>query len=458
MTVSPRALPARHRPALLGLVYLLVLGLLVSLCVLAYRRELPWQRAVAVHLVTSQAGLELNPGSDVKLQGRLVGRVDSIESDGRHAVVDLALDPDETHLVPADVDAAIVPKTLFGEKYVDLIPPLRASSEPIADGDLIRQTRSAVEIGDVYAKLVPLLRAVDPAQLSLVLTSLADALEGRGRQAGRIIDNVDAFLADLDPALGVLEQDLRYLAVTLDGYADTSPELLRVLADAATMSRELVVPSEQRLRNLLDEVVTTSEVAGSVVDQNAEDIITITGTSRRVLSVLDTYAEVIPCSLRGLHLLDKLGNQVTGARGPFTLLNVDLFIQGDPYVYPRDLPSGSGDANNRNLPPLVPDWDPHCPRFGKLTEQVKDADPFSLQPLPGQVLTPSSDPPTASGSGTAAQTGPAGHTDPRLAEALGARFLAETDVHASARERQRRRVLAGLMLGPLMYDGEVRLP
>ncbi|MDT7665111.1 MAG: phospholipid/cholesterol/gamma-HCH transport system substrate-binding protein, partial [Pseudonocardiales bacterium] len=143
---------ARAKPVI-GLVYLLVLIGLVGLCVVAYQRAFPWQRMVPVTLTTAQAGLQLNPRSDVKLKGIVVGQVDSITSDGRQAILHLSLDPAMTHLVPADVDASIVPKTLFGEKQVNLIPPPGGSAAAIAAGDVIRQSSTSVEIGELYTNL-----------------------------------------------------------------------------------------------------------------------------------------------------------------------------------------------------------------------------------------------------------------------------------------------------------------
>ncbi len=301
--------------------------------------------------------------------------------------------------MPADVDAAIVPKTLFGEKYVDLLAPaLTDGAETIADGAVITQSTTATELGDIYATLVPLLRAIDPAQLSTVLTTLARTLDGRGEQLGRTISQSSDFLAELNPRLDVVQRDLVDLTRTLEIYDGAAPDLLSTLADTAGISRELLVPSEARLAGLLDTLVTTSDQATDVVDENSDAIIRLTGRVRPLLALLATYSGSLACSLDGLHTLDKLGNQVTGARGPFTLLNVDLLLQGDPYVYPRDLPSNpDSEANNANLPDIVPSWDPHCPRFGRLTRQVKDAAPFSLLPLPFQVIqTPDDDEPRPS--------------------------------------------------------------
>lgn len=428
---------------LLGLVYLLVAATLIGASVLAYRKDLPWQASTDVTLVTDHPGLELNPGSDVKIQGRLVGRVDRVESDGRQATVHLSIDPDETALIPRNVDAAIVPKTLFGEKFVDLLMPAAPEESRLRAGDVITQSTTAVELGDVYAELVPLLRAVDPAQLSTVLSSLARTLDGRGEQLGRAIVQTDAFLAELNPHLGVLHADLRRLTTTLASYDEAAPDLLRTLASSSAISAELLVPAEARLQALLDTVVTTSQTTEEVLGDNADALITLTGRARPLLRVLDRYASVLPCSMRGLHLLDKLGNQVTGGRGPFTLLNVDVLVQGDPYVYPRDLPDGPrSDANVDVLPDLVPSWAPHCPRFGLLTRQVKDADPFSLAPLPFQ---------SVAGDGSGAERSSSTRvTDPRLAQALGDELTGTSGSGGSG--------LAGLLVNPLLYDGRVTLP
>ena len=76
--------------------------------------------------------------------------------------------------------ARIVPKTLFGEKYVALQVPKDPSSRSIGAGDVISESHVAIEVEKVLSDLYPLLRTVEPAQLNYTLTALADALEGRG--------------------------------------------------------------------------------------------------------------------------------------------------------------------------------------------------------------------------------------------------------------------------------------
>ena len=89
--------------------------------------------------------------------------------------------------VPSDVEASILPTTLFGQKYISLSGPRRPSQQPIAEGDVVPSERvtTAVELNRVLDQLFPLLRAIRPADLNATLNALATALGGRGEEIGR---------------------------------------------------------------------------------------------------------------------------------------------------------------------------------------------------------------------------------------------------------------------------------
>src|SRR5690606_27607136 len=95
----------------------------------------------------------------------------------------------------------------------------------------IQQDRSqaAVEIDKVLNDLLPLLRAVKPAELNATLNALATALQGRGDQIGRNLEQADALLKKINPQLGTLVRDLRGLADVSDVYAAAAPDLLQTL-------------------------------------------------------------------------------------------------------------------------------------------------------------------------------------------------------------------------------------
>src|SRR4051794_34813267 len=148
-----------------GVVFLVVMGLLVALTVAIYNKT--FVDVVHVTLQTDKVGNQLAPPADVKLRGLIVGEVRNVSSNGDTATVDLALNPDSVRLIPSNVSARLLPKTLFGEKFVDLVAPARPA-RPIRANDVITQDRTAVaiELERVLADLQPLLRTVQPEKLN----------------------------------------------------------------------------------------------------------------------------------------------------------------------------------------------------------------------------------------------------------------------------------------------------
>jgi len=69
-----------------------------------------------VSLRSAKAGLQLPDNADVKIRGVIVGEVRGAEVVEDGVDLELGLFPDKMHLVPENVTAMILPKTLFGEK------------------------------------------------------------------------------------------------------------------------------------------------------------------------------------------------------------------------------------------------------------------------------------------------------------------------------------------------------
>lgn len=134
----------RWRLRLYGIVFLAVLALLLSLAVAVYQQA--FTTVVPITLEADALGNQLDPRADVKLRGLLVGEVREVHADGTKATLDIALKPRYVPYIPSDVHARLLPKTLFGEKYVDLVPPPRSSARPVHAGDVITQDRTKAGI------------------------------------------------------------------------------------------------------------------------------------------------------------------------------------------------------------------------------------------------------------------------------------------------------------------------
>ena len=217
-----RGLVIRRR--LQGLAFLVVLALLLGLSVALYKKA--FTDVAMVTLETDTAGSQLQEASDVKVRGVIVGEVREIEADVEGATISLALNPEYLDQIPADVTARLLPKTLFGERFVSLELPESPSEERLGDGDVIGQDRSenATELQRVIDNTLPLLQAVQPQDLAYTLGAIADAVRGRGESLGDNLVATGEYFGEINTVMPELQEDISLLADfadTYDGAAET---------------------------------------------------------------------------------------------------------------------------------------------------------------------------------------------------------------------------------------------
>ncbi|MET9905576.1 MCE family protein [Streptomyces sp. NPDC006476] len=344
------------RLRLYGVVFLAVLTLLLSLSVAVYQQA--FTPAVRIRLEADSLGNQLDPRADVKLRGLLVGEVRAVHSDGSRATLDIALKPEYAADIPSDVHARLLPKTLFGEKYVDLVAPARtasSSARPIRAGDVITQdhTRVGIELQQLMNDLLPLLRTVQPGRLNATLSAFADALEGRGDRIGDNLTRVEAYLHRLNPHLPSLTEDFARLADAAEVYGDAAPDLMDILRNTVTTSRTLV-EQRDRLSQALTATAGVAATADDFLSTNGDRLITLGRVSRPTLELFARYSPEYPCLLAGLVHEEHASEQAfRGGRMHITLEVVRQQGAYEPGEEPR-YGDHSG-PNCRDLPnPSVP--------------------------------------------------------------------------------------------------------
>ena len=120
---------------LLGVVFLALVVLAGYLVYATFTKKFTDYDRVKVE--TSVIGLQLPARADVKIRGVIVGEVLDMSATADGAELTLGLFPSQVHTIPGNVTASIVPKTLFGEKYVSLIIPDDPSASSIQALSLI---------------------------------------------------------------------------------------------------------------------------------------------------------------------------------------------------------------------------------------------------------------------------------------------------------------------------------
>ncbi|GAA3807727.1 MCE family protein [Nocardioides panacisoli] len=233
--LEPRVL--RLRLAVGGFCGVLALGLVTTVLGLQTLGVLSGDVRLTVNLPTVGDTLGIN--SDVKYAGLRIGRVVSV--DPKHLVAEVLVDPDQAAMVPSDVRARVLPSTLFGNEYVDLVSA-RPDSDHLADGDVVPADTShrTLRLMATFSATQHLLASIDPSQWDTALTQLADALDGRGAKIADLMADGDAFLARWERVHPQVRQDLDLLAQDSDLFADAEPQLVSAIRHTRPLARVLV--------------------------------------------------------------------------------------------------------------------------------------------------------------------------------------------------------------------------
>ena len=282
-----------------GLCFLLAPVLLAWLSVSVYDHDFSDTDNVQVR--TDSVGNQMQVNADVKLRGVVVGRVSAIRANGSGATLTLAIPPGQLARIPADVSAEMLPTTLFGARYVELIPPADGTGTALTADSVIPEDRSgdAVELEQVFTNLLPLLDDVQPAQLSATLNAVSTALQGRGAELGTTLDTLDAYLKQINPQLPALNSDLHNLVKVSQSYEAAAPDLLQALTELTETTRT-IADQQSQLAGLYSTTTTAADTTTAFLQQNQSTIIQLAADSRGTLTLLGQYSSEFPCTLRTL--------------------------------------------------------------------------------------------------------------------------------------------------------------
>lgn len=313
--------------------FLLVIALLLALTVVIYDKKLPWQASDKVTVQAHRIGNQLIIPADVKYEGVLVGRVSSVHSNGDLATLNLELSKSQISHIPHNVVARILPKTLFGEKFVDLVNPPNGAppTGQLTPGQVIPQDQShvAVELQDVFSKLIPVLRAANPQDLSVALSNTAQALHGRGEELGNNLAMINTYFRQLNQDLPNIEHDISGLADLASNYADATPDLLNVLRNFSKTASTFTVKRDTYAQFLAG-TSGFATTATDLLNKNGSALIKLAHQSGAPLNVLSQYSIVLECLPRGLTIFDRQRLEHAFKGGE---LHIDLIPVNDRGAY-----------------------------------------------------------------------------------------------------------------------------
>ena len=259
-------------PAVLGRV---VATLLVAALVAMWLKQ-PGPERYTVSADFNRAGLNIRAGDEVRVRGFPVGSVERIETDRKDFSARYVLTIDRDVRIKRESSARIVPKTLFGDKYVELEPA--GNGEPaMGDGGHIAQdrTKTVTEFQQVLDRFTPALQSVDPGQLGATIQAMAagigdgsalgqttvglglafQEIGGRQTDIARLLRHVPGTAQTFGERAGDMTAAAQHLGTVAQAMADNEPALGRFLkenADLLTQAAELMTTERDRIQRLTE--------------------------------------------------------------------------------------------------------------------------------------------------------------------------------------------------------------
>ncbi len=328
--------------ALAGLAAIVAIVAIVAMAIGLFRGS--FTETVPVTVVSDRAGLVMNPEAKVKMRGVEVGRVASIATkpDGQ-AVLKLDMNPSQLHLIPSNVGVDITSTTVFGAKYVELLPPKDPSPQKLHGGQVIQGQHVTTEINTVFQRLVTVLDKIDPAKLNETLGAVATAFNGRGEKIGRTLDDFNAFLAKINSSLPNLAHDIEASVPAFAAYGDAAPDLVATFDNSIRLSNS-IVEEQQNLDEFLISAIGLADIGNDVIGGNRQALTDLLRVLVPTTSLLGEYHETLGCTVGGLVPF------VNAVNVQYSHINfmAGLTLGTERYRWPEDLPKVAASTGGRS--------------------------------------------------------------------------------------------------------------
>ncbi|KAA1419421.1 MCE family protein [Nocardioides humilatus] len=324
-------------------------------------------------------------GSDVRVLGVPVGKVDEVIPQGTQVKVVMHYDDDVK--IPADAKAVIVSPSVVGDRYIQLTPAY-TGGDVLADNTVLDAQRTAIplELDEIYGSLDKLTVALGPnganrnGALTDLLEQTARNFGGQGANFKKTIENFGDLSSTLDDNKEELFSSAERLESFIKTLADNDSTVRRFNESLGDVS-ELLSSESDDLSSALNNLGTALDVVGGFVQENRASLSRSIRGINRVAKVLvrrrddlNTILRAGPLALNNLGLgynpqtgtLDSnanIGNLLSQiGSDPGTLL-CSLIAADDPDgaicdiiggLLPRNAPFGAGAGERVKSLPFDP--------------------------------------------------------------------------------------------------------
>jgi virulence factor Mce-like protein len=323
---------SRSQYARRGVVLAAVMALIIAMSFVHMKGF--FSRSPVVHAQVTNAGAALIPGADVKMRGVIIGKVRDIKPDpDGGARISLRVPKDKLKRVPSNVEARILPATVFGTTFVDLTVPGTQSTTALKSGAVIPADMSAktLELQVALDDIDRLIDALGPGELATALQAAAQAIDGRGEQIGEMIEMADKYMTRLNPRMPAVRNAVKKLADNLELVEEVAPDYLDATDDSLVAAR-MIAEEKASITNLIHGSSAMFKDANVLLKREKSDLIGFVNNSAILMRALyDSRYGIGEAIDTHLFLQKSLGSAMRGS-----VIHMDNYMEltgHDPAYY-----------------------------------------------------------------------------------------------------------------------------
>jgi phospholipid/cholesterol/gamma-HCH transport system substrate-binding protein len=284
--------------------------------------------------------VSLYEGSDVRILGVPVGKVETVRPEGTDVRVRMWYDA--KYDVPADAQAVIISPAIVGDRFVQLTPVFTKGDERLRDHAVLttRSTSTPLELDEIYQSIDSLSVALGPqgansgGALTRVLDSTAKNFQGEGAQFHQTITDVSKLTGTLDDNKEELFGTARELERFVSALA-TNDKTVRRFNDSLASASDLLDDERQDLAAALRNLGVALQAVKGFVRENrsalSRNIKGLTSVSKVLVHQRAALEQVLRVAPTALANLLHTYNPTTGTLDQRSNINESLNgITADP--------------------------------------------------------------------------------------------------------------------------------
>jgi phospholipid/cholesterol/gamma-HCH transport system substrate-binding protein len=280
---------------------------------------LVWPGSGQNHVVAEfPRAISLFKGSDVKILGVAVGKVDEVEPSGTKVIVKFHYD--KKYKVPADAKAAVISPSIVGDRFIQLTP-VWTEGAVLEDGARLGLDRTAtpLELDQIFGSITDLTTALGPdganrpdasgtGALTRLLDSTAKNFGGQGVQFNQTLHN----LSKLTETLSNNKDELFGSIIEIEKFTGTlakNDDTVRRFNDSLASGAQLLADERDDLAAVLQNLSVAMTQVKSFVQENKQllsvnikELNTLSKVLVKNRAALDETLTVAPVALNNLYL------------------------------------------------------------------------------------------------------------------------------------------------------------